>query len=396
MTLDLNDFTYTLPAERIATHPLEQRDQSRLLVYKEGAIEHTSFSSIADRLPNNSLLVFNNTKVIPARLHFKKDTGADIEVFLLEPIEPSPVVALAMQATTQATWRCAIGNLKKWKPGQKLHQAQGDLAFTAELMDRESGVVQLTWTGGLPFAAAIGQLGDVPLPPYIKRAPEKADRERYQTVYSSQEGAVAAPTAGLHFTNDVLESLTVRGIKTEFVTLHVSAGTFQPIKTSSIRDHHMHEEQITITTGNIRALLQDRFIVAVGTTSMRTLESLYWYGVKLLRDPFATFDVSQRDPYTLTESLPDAHTALRAVEDYMARTQVTSITGQTSIYILPGYTFRICRGLVTNFHQPGSTLIVLVAAFIGAAWKEVYQAALDNGYRFLSYGDSSLLLPTEA
>jgi S-adenosylmethionine:tRNA ribosyltransferase-isomerase len=393
MTFDLNEFTYALPADRIATHPLPGRDQSKLLVYKGGSITHLPFNSIADQLPPNSLLVFNNTKVIPARLLFKKDTGADIEIFLLEPMQPSPVVALAMQAMKSATWRCAIGNLKKWKSDVVLEKSKAGVVLHAQLIDREKGIVSLSWTGDQPFAATIATLGDVPLPPYIKRVPEESDRERYQTVYSRNEGAVAAPTAGLHFTESIFSTLTNRGIEIEYLTLHVSAGTFQPIKTPSVRDHIMHEEQITVTAGNVRSLLKGRTIIAVGTTSMRTLESLYWYGVKLILDPEARFEIGQRDPYALYEKLPDTSEALQAVEDYMNRHNLTSITGETSIYILPGYTFRVCRGLITNFHQPGSTLIVLVAAFIGIAWRQVYSAAMDNGYRFLSYGDSSLLLP---
>jgi S-adenosylmethionine:tRNA ribosyltransferase-isomerase len=393
MSFDLNDFTYTLPSERIATHPLPERDQSKLLVYDRGEIRHERFDAIAQQLPADALLVFNNTKVIPARLLFKKDTGADIEVFLLEPLEPSPVVAIAMQAEAQATWHCAIGNLKKWKTGSTLIKSVGNVELVAELKDRDKAIVTLSWTGGLSFASTIAQLGDVPLPPYIKRAAEVADRERYQTVYSRSEGAVAAPTAGLHFTEKVFNSLKELRMATDYLTLHVSAGTFQPIKTESVRDHHMHAEQITVTLSNIRNLLNNRVVIAVGTTSMRTLESLYWYGVKLRDDREARFQIDQRDPYAVYQSLPGKEDALRVVEDFMMRHQLDSITGETSIYILPGYTFRICTGLVTNFHQPGSTLIVLVAAFVGADWRNIYDQAMQHGYRFLSYGDSSLLLP---
>jgi S-adenosylmethionine:tRNA ribosyltransferase-isomerase len=393
MSFDLNDFTYTLPSERIATHPLPERDQSKLLVYDRGEIRHERFDAIAQQLPADALLVFNNTKVIPARLLFKKDTGADIEVFLLETLEPSPVVAIAMQAEAQATWHCAIGNLKKWKMGTTLIKSVGNVELVAELKDRDKAIVTLSWTGGLSFASTIAQLGDVPLPPYIKRAAEVADRERYQTVYSRSEGAVAAPTAGLHFTEKVFNSLKELRMATDYLTLHVSAGTFQPIKTESVRDHHMHAEQITVTLSNIRNLLNNRVVIAVGTTSMRTLESLYWYGVKLRDDREARFQIDQRDPYAVYQSLPGKEDALRVVEDFMMRHQLDSITGETSIYILPGYTFRICTGLVTNFHQPGSTLIVLVAAFVGADWRNIYDQAMQHGYRFLSYGDSSLLLP---
>jgi len=263
------------------------------------------------------------------------------------------------------------------------------------LDDRERAIVTFTWSGRLSFAAAIEKLGEVPLPPYIKRAAEVDDRERYQTVYSRNEGAVAAPTAGLHFTDAAFRSLASRGIETDYLTLHVSAGTFQPIKTASVRDHLMHAEQITVTASNIRKLLNNPMVIAVGTTSLRTLESLYWFGVRLLHDPNAEFRIEQRGPYALYEKLPSATEALNAVSDRLSRLGLDSITGETSIYILPGYTFRICHGLVTNFHQPGSTLIVLVAALIGSDWRKVYDEAMNNGYRFLSYGDSSLLLPKE-
>jgi S-adenosylmethionine:tRNA ribosyltransferase-isomerase len=393
MRFDLNEFTYTLPPERIAAHPLPERDQSKLLIYDRGEIRHERFATLAQQLPSDTLLIFNNTKVIPARLLFKKDTGAEIEIFLLEPLEPSPVVSLAMQAQGQAIWRCTIGNVKKWKPGTILQKTSGSIELVAELKDRDKAIVALSWTGGLSFAGTITRLGDVPLPPYIKRAAETADRERYQTVYSLNEGAVAAPTAGLHFTKNVFDSLATHNIGTDYLTLHVSAGTFLPIKTDSVLDHQMHAEQITVTLANIRNLLRNKTVIAVGTTAMRTLESLYWYGVKLDYDREATFHIDQRDPYATYESLPSKQEALRAVEDFMTAHQLDSITGDTSIYILPGYTFRMCAGLITNFHQPASTLIVLVAAFIGEDWRNVYEQAMKHGYRFLSYGDSSLLLP---
>lgn len=395
MKLDLTEFTYSLPPDRIATYPLPQRDASKLLVYKSGKIKHELFPSVKEHLKPGNLLVFNNTKVIPARLLFTKDSGAVIEIFLLEPVEPSPVVAVAMQATESATWRCTIGNLKKWKDDAVLSKSTDQLEMRATLIDRERGLVSLSWTSGLTFAESVSLLGDVPLPPYLKRAAEESDRRRYQTVYSRHEGAVAAPTAGLHFTTQVLDSLAAKGIATDYLTLHVSAGTFQPIKTSSVKDHVMHAEQVTVTKDNLDNLLNHPQVVAVGTTSMRTLESLYWYGVKLMRDPNAAFAIGQSDPYVSREHLPSTTDALQAVRNQMSRLGTDSLTGETSIYILPGYTFRICRGLITNFHQPGSTLIVLVAAFIGPDWRKVYAEAMDNDYRFLSYGDSSLLLPFE-
>ena len=385
-------YTYSLPDDRIAAHPLSERDQSKLLVYDRGSIRHAQFSSIASLLPEGALLVFNNTRVIAARLLFTKETGAIIEIFLLEPVAPTKVVAVAMQAQSEATWHCAIGNLKKWKDDKPLILHAGSITLQAECVDRVHGYVNFRWTDGFTFAEVVSTLGAVPLPPYIKRKADTADRSRYQTIYSVFDGAVAAPTAGLHFTPRVFVSLAEKKIASDFVTLHVSAGTFQPIKASSVTEHVMHAEQIIVTADNIRHLLDGKEVIAVGTTSMRTLESIYWYGVRLLEDGNASFTIQQDDPY-INRSLPDTPTALRAVERYMNTNELSAITGETAIFIRPGYTFRVCRGLITNFHQPESTLIVLVAALIGDDWRRVYDEALKTGYRFLSYGDSSLLLP---
>lgn len=392
MSLELNDYTYPLPAERIAAYPLPERDQSKLLVYRRGNIAHHQFTEIADQLPADALLIFNNTRVIAARLLFQKESGATIEIFLLEPVEPSPVVALTMQAAGQATWRCAIGNLKKWKDGVLTRRA-GHHTLTANLIDREQALVSLTWSPAVPLATLLEHLGEVPLPPYLKRNAEPTDRERYQTVYSREDGAVAAPTAGLHFTPAVLDALRTRGIASHYLTLHVSAGTFLPIKSQSVEDHVMHAEQVTVSRDTLLALRGSSNVIAVGTTSMRTLESLYWFGVKLQEDTQAEFIIDQRYAYVYNKPLPTREAAIDAILHYMDQRRLTSLSGETSIYILPGYRFRICRGLITNFHQPGSTLIVLVAAFIGADWRAVYDEALRNGYRFLSYGDSSLLIP---
>ncbi len=390
--LNINDFTYELPADRIALYPLEKRDQSKLLVYQQGKILHERFRSLVDFLPDNSLLFFNDTKVIPARLHFTKDTGAVIEIFLLHPVTPSSLVAEAMQAHTQSSWKCTIGNLKRWKD-DVLVKELGTSTLEARLLNREDGIVEFRWTENISFAEIITRSGETPLPPYLKRKPEGTDRDRYQTVYAHYEGAVAAPTAGLHFTEDVLQALKAKGIATDYVTLHVSAGTFQPVKVQNAAEHTMHNEQVLVSRNNINNLLQGKFNIPVGTTSMRTLESLYWFGVKLQNDPNAIFTIQQHDPYQSYTSLPSAQQALESIAAYMDRNQLDILTGETSIYIMPGYTFRICKGLVTNFHQPGSTLILLVAAFVGDNWKTIYQQALTNDYRFLSYGDSSLLLP---
>lgn len=391
--MNTSDYTYELPPEKIAIYPLTERDSSKLLVYRKGEILHSAFTSLPDLLPRNTFLFFNNTKVIPARLYFKKESGAIIEIFLLNPILPSPLLAQAMTSTHQCTWQCAIGNLKRWPEGKALEKTIGESTLTARISDRPGGIVSFEWNGGESFAAMIRQAGETPLPPYIKRRAEASDLERYQTIYSHHDGAVAAPTAGLHFTDGVFARLSEKNIKHDFLTLHVSAGTFQPIKTNRPEEHVMHEEQVIINRQNVENLLAaDRFIIPVGTTSMRTLESLYWFGAKLLRDPASEFKIGQDDPYSIMDP-PPVSRALRAVHQHMLETNTNELVGETSIFIHPGYSFKICHGLITNFHQPASTLILLVAAFIGEDWRKVYNDALANDYRFLSYGDSSLLLP---
>ncbi|HTE28787.1 MAG TPA: S-adenosylmethionine:tRNA ribosyltransferase-isomerase [Chryseolinea sp.] len=393
MSVNINDFTYQLPPDRIALYPLGDRDMSKLLVYRSGKIDHKTFKTLPDELPGDTLLFFNNTKVIPARIHFKKESGADIEVFLLEPLDPSPVYAVAMDAKHATRWKCTIGNAKRWKNDGVLIKETQHLVLEARLENREAGVVSFSWNSQDAFATVIGLMGETPLPPYIKRPPELSDRERYQTIYSRHEGAVAAPTAGLHFTNEVLQTLRQNHIEVDYLTLHVSAGTFQPVKVENALEHTMHREQVIVSRQNISNLQRNKFIIAVGTTAMRTLESLYWFGVKLQRDPTSSFVIDQRDAFMTMDALPSAEEAIMLVAQYMKRNNIEVLSGSTAIYIVPGYRFRICRGLITNFHQPGSTLILLVAAFIGGDWKKVYAAALENDYRFLSYGDSSLLLP---
>lgn len=391
--IHIQDYTYTLPDDRIAFQPLTQRDESKLLVYKNAKIEHRVFKNLAELLPENSVLIFNDTKVIPARLHFQKDSGAEIEIFLLSPVAPEKLLAQAMLIKNKCQWQCTIGNLKRWKDGQILSKKTGSISLTAVLINRKESIVEFSWPGDQTFSEVITHAGATPLPPYIRRTAEAADAERYQTIYSHQEGAVAAPTAGLHFTQRVFDALQARGIARDFVTLHVSAGTFQPVKTENALEHEMHHEQVTLSRQTLDILSDNlKKIIAVGTTSMRTLESVYWFGVKLQQQPNADFTITQHDPYALPGSVPVAE-ALQAVADYLDSRKLTSLTGTTSIFIYPGYQFRVCHGLITNFHQPGSTLMLLVAAFIGKNWKEVYQQALNEGYRFLSYGDSSLLLP---
>ena len=389
-SIDIRDFTYDLPQSKIAMHPIENRDQSKLLIYKAGKINHAQFTALTDYLPNNSLLFFNDTKVIPARLFFQKETGSKIELFLLNPTDSS-LLQLAMGATGSTSWKCTIGNVKRWPDETLLIRKSDNIELQACLVNREEGIVNFTWTPkNISFAEVVNTFGVTPLPPYIKRDADSSDRERYQTVYSHYNGAVAAPTAGLHFTEKIFDDIQSKGIGIDFLTLHVSAGTFQPVKVTNAIDHTMHSEQIIISKRNIDNLLLNKITVAVGTTSARTLESLYWYGVKLIQDAKAEFIINQFEPY----QLPSHYSKIESFSAIVAKMEVEKlerITGDTSIYILPGYSFKVCEALITNFHQPGSTLMLLVAAFIGNDWREMYRQALDNDYRFLSYGDSSLL-----
>lgn len=392
--INIADFTYTLAPERIALHPVVKRDESKLLVYRAGTITHNSFSSLPEQLPSNAFLFFNDTKVIPARLHFTKDTGATVEIFLLSPVSPSSLVAEAMVAQRLCSWKCTVGNLKRWPEGSALVREVNGTSLEARLTDREEGIVEFRWNSSQSFAELIQGSGETPLPPYLKRNAEAEDKLRYQTVYAHHEGAVAAPTAGLHFTPEVLDALKRKGVALDFVTLHVSAGTFQPVKVSNALEHTMHREQIVVSRQNLENLLQpERMIIPVGTTSMRTLESLYWFGAKLLRDRNASFEIMQNDPYVYSGELPSRKLSLERVLKHMNDEKKEILTGETAIYIVPGYMFRVCEAIITNFHQPGSTLILLVAAFIGSDWKKVYEEAYRNDYRFLSYGDSSLLIP---
>ncbi len=387
MNLKLEDFSYELPESRIAKHPPKERGTSRLLVYRQGDIQHYRFGDILDQLSADTLLVFNNTKVIPARIILYKDTGARIEIFLLEPLVPSKVHEEVMNSQHSCTWKCLIGNAKRWKPGTAL--SSKSLAFTATRTGEDE--VTFEWEG-MTFSELLTEIGKIPLPPYIQREVEQEDHDRYQTVYSKMDGAVAAPTAGLHFTNKIIDNLEKKGVAIEYATLHVSAGTFQSIKTNDITKHPMHNEQVWIQRQTIKSLLSSQQTVAVGTTSMRTLESLYWYGVRL-HYGHSDFYIPKEDPYEL-EAI-DKHTALQNVLNYMDENQWDQIGGQTEIFLYPGYSFKMCDGLITNYHMPNSTLILLIAAFIGEDWRKVYRAALDNDYRFLSYGDSSLLFPAK-
>ncbi len=402
-SISIFDYTYTLPPERIAPAPLPNRDQSKLLVYRVGHITDQVFNHLPQELPANSLLVFNDTKVVQARLFCHKPTGGQVELFCLEPVAPHRAVELAMQQTGESVWKCLVGNGKRWKSGPVLLEftAQGQPAtLTAERLEATDGysLVNFHWQPAtLPFAEVLRGAGHLPLPPYLNRDDTEADAVRYQTVYAAHEGAVAAPTAGLHFSDEVLTHLAEQGTTTAHVTLHVGAGTFQPVKADRMAGHAMHGEPFVVEAQVLRQLLahDQRPIIAVGTTSLRTLESLYWLGVQAdagLLTADSLPHVGQWQPYEPGSTLPTGD-ALYALLTYLHEQQLESLYATTQLLIAPGYQFRVIQGLVTNFHQPESTLLLLVAALLGPDWRRVYDHALANNYRFLSYGDSSLLLP---
>lgn len=399
--IHISEYNYPLPDERIAKFPLPVRDQSKLLIYKHGEISEDVFTSLPDYLPKESLMIFNNTKVIQARLHFRKETGALIEVFCLEPIEPNDY-ALNFQQTEHAAWLCMVGNLKKWKEGTLKREmtVKGQpvtLTATKGECRGTSHRIDFGWNNpDITFADILEVFGELPIPPYLNRETQESDKETYQTVYSKIKGSVAAPTAGLHFTPRVLERLKETGVELEELTLHVGAGTFRPVKSEEIEGHEMHTEYISVNRETIRKLIDhDARAIAVGTTSVRTLESLYHIGVTLAGNPDATEEelhVRQWQPYESFEEIP-AVVALQKILGYLDRHGMETLHTSTQIIIAPGYRYRIVKAMVTNFHQPQSTLLLLVSAFIGDNWKAVYDYALNHSFRFLSYGDSSLLIP---
>lgn len=396
----IDDYDYNLPDERIAKYPLKERDRSKLLLYKNGKISEDFFYNAVQYLPENSLLVYNNTKVIHARLIFQKSTGANIEIFCLEPKTPSDY-SLSLGSAIECEWLCMVGNLKKWKQGslnKNIRIKDEEVNLEAILISSEgnSHIIKFSWNNKkVSFAEILDSTGELPIPPYLHRKTEESDKVTYQTVYSKIQGSVAAPTAGLHFTEQVLESLKSKNIKTEELTLHVSAGTFQPVKTKNIVDHQMHTEVIEVQKSTIETLIKNiDNIIAVGTTSVRTLESLYWIGVQILEKKIShnnTIHVSQWEAYTHKTDI-SSDIALKAVLDFMDKQNRSVLHAQTQIIIQPGYKFKIIKGMFTNFHQPRSTLLLLVSAFTGNDWKKIYEYALSNDFRFLSYGDSSLLL----
>lgn len=395
-SLPIADYTYHLPEDRIARYPLPERDGSKLLVYRNGAIQDDVYRNIGDYLPSDAMLVFNNTRVIPARLLFEKTPGSLIEIFCLAPCGE---ITAGLGAPGKSRWECLVGGIKKWKSGLLEMDLPSGRLF-AELLERgpETCVIEFTWTPPeAGFAEILEQAGQVPLPPYLQRPADPEDRKRYQTVYARYDGSVAAPTAGLHFTESLLQNLQQKGITLQYVTLHVGAGTFRPVKSTYIADHTMHAEYFEVGADAIRALRgpkQAGLLVAVGTTSLRTLESLYLMGCKAARRPQAELSellIGQWDAYSTDIHRIPALDALDAIGQWLEKKGMDRLVAPTSLLIAPGYETRMIDALVTNFHQPNSTLLLLVAALAGADWKRIYQHALDHGYRFLSYGDGSIL-----
>ena len=402
--ISINDFDYNLPNERIALFPLENRDQSKLLIFKNEEINEDRFENILAHIPKESLLVFNNSKVINARIVFEKSTGSRIEIFCLEPAGDTHEYASVMSAKGSSIWKCFIGGVSKWKT-EFLEKVviinDQEIVFRAKIMSNlsEGFVVKFDWNDEtISFAEILDKTGDVPLPPYIKRSTELADTSRYQTVYAQHDGSVAAPTAGLHFTEQILAQLNQHQIHQAFVTLHVGAGTFKPVKSETMQEHEMHSEWIDVDINTIQKIAdQKELIIAVGTTSLRTLESLYWLGVKSLLNPeIEMLDIQQWDAYELPTNEISKEAALTALMVWMNKKRVSRIFTTTQLLITPGYSFKIVKAMVTNFHQPKSTLLLLVAAAIGKKWKACYEYALENDFRFLSYGDANLLFMAES
>lgn len=388
-------YSYPLPQERIAHFPLPKRDESKLLVYKSGRITEDLFQGIHNHLPAGATLILNNTRVIEARIVFKKPTGGSIEIFCLEPAEKSMEEALQSQASCK--WKCLVGGASKWKRGQillneiEIEERHVELKATYLSKNEDSFIIEFTWSPAeLYFVQVIHAAGAMPLPPYIKRTANEVDNERYQTIFGKHEGSVAAPTAALHFTKQVFSDLHAKNIYTDFITLNVGAGTFKPVKTPSVADHQMHGEHFSITKDVLKNILGAELIVAVGTTSLRTIESVHWLGVKLLTGKLSEWILDQWEVYTLNDAI-NYKQSINAIVSWMDEHNVNQLNCCTSLLIVPGYRFKVPAGLITNFHQPKSTLLLLIAAFIGEDWRKVYQHALENGYRFLSYGDSSLL-----
>lgn len=395
--INIKDFTYLLPDARIAKYPLPCRDNSKLLRYEDGKVSEYLFKELPELLPDESIIVFNDTKVVPARLHFQRDSGAHIEIFCLEPVKPAEYASVFAE-TSSCRWKCIVGNVKRWKSDVlSLYNPEGKsdlntMALKASLVERngDTSVVEFSWSGSIPFSRVLELGGSVPIPPYLNRETEEVDLERYQTMYARYRGSVAAPTAGLHFTDEVIDRIKEKGIQTHSVCLHVGAGTFLPVKSDDVSGHKMHREPFVVSLDFLEKLSSnDKKVVAVGTTSVRTLESLYYVGVKCLEEGKPS-DVEQWMPYaekydyTLKQSI-------EAIIEYMKCNSLTKLEIGTNIMIIPGYNFKVVDVLVTNFHQPQSTLLLLISAFVAGDWRKIYDYAMNNDFRFLSYGDSSVL-----
>lgn len=399
----ITEFTYDLPDSRIAAFPLEERDASKLLVYKDGVITEDTYKNIAEHIPAGSLLVFNNTKVIQARILFQKPTGGVIEIFCLEPYEELNGYDVIMNKKGHVKWKCMIGGASKWKAGALIKKARTgneELIMQAVLREKlpDAYVVELSWQPAAhSFAEVLALFGDMPLPPYIKRKADTTDKERYQTIYAKHEGSVAAPTAGLHFTQYVFASFDKKNISKAYVTLHVGAGTFKPVKAAVLEGHEMHSEWIDVSIDTIEQLIHNAGnIIAVGTTSLRTIESLYWMGIKTIIQPAISIEqlpVHQWDVYEapLKEAGYSSAEALTGLLQWMKTNGMQRLFTHTQILIAPGYSYKMAKAIITNFHQPQSTLLLLVAAAVGNEWKRIYHHAMEHGFRFLSYGDGSLL-----
>ena len=400
--IKIEAYNYPLPDERIAKFPKAQRDESKLLIYNKGVVSESVFRQLPDFLPSGALMVMNNTRVIQARLHFRKDTGALIEIFLLEPAQPADYEQM-FQQTMSCSWLCLVGNQKKWKEGTLTREIEvkGQTIEVRATRRGEHGTSQwidFEWSGGVSFAEILEVMGELPIPPYLNRETQESDKTTYQTVYSKIKGSVAAPTAGLHFTDRVLQAVDARGIEREEVTLHVGAGTFKPVKSATIGEHAMHTEYIAVRRHTIERLIaHGGEAIAVGTTSVRTLESLYYMGLKVLQNPDITEEelhVNQWEPYEeVRGDRLEVRGVLQALLDWLDRHELTVLHSSTQIIIAPGYEYKIVKMLITNFHQPQSTLLLLVSAFVKGDWRKIYDYALAHDFRFLSYGDSSLLIP---
>jgi S-adenosylmethionine:tRNA ribosyltransferase-isomerase len=397
--INIEDYNYDLPTEKIAQYPLRERDESKLLLYKNKRISGDIFKNIDQYLPHGTLLVFNDSRVIRARLLFNKESGSKIEIFCLEPLSPGDYAA-SFSSKDSVEWKCLVGNVKKWKSGiirTTFTRDKKRYSLNAEKLDQDGDTwrIRFSWDSAeLSFGEVIEATGHIPLPPYLNRPDDETDSERYQTIYSRIKGSVAAPTAGLHFTKEVLNKLHHKDIQTAQVTLHVGAGTFQPVKSDIIMEHQMHQEHFWVPATAIECIIKNfSSVIAVGTTSVRTIESLYWIGLKLIRNPNTDPEdiwLGQWEPYSMTDTL-DPVLVLESILLWMQRNGLTYLHAPTRIFILPGYHFKIISGMITNFHQPKSTLLLLISAWVGSDWKSIYKYAIENNFRFLSYGDSSLL-----